>query len=132
MIRRPRYDKNHQRGEGASLSRERGGRKYEDRRTLGQHNIRNPGHEQVAIRCLVARRSDSEQNGADREAWQGPRYSTDTGSCEYIPVERLDDEVLRKYGIRSYLITPSLPETPMPSPMRCVFLSGVGKSQIRI
>ncbi|XP_028045225.1 adenylate cyclase type 2 isoform X2 [Monomorium pharaonis] len=33
----------------------------------------------------------------------------------YIPVERLDDEVLRKYGIRSYLITPSLPETPLPS-----------------
>lgn len=42
----------------------------------------------------------------------------------YIPVERLDDEVLRKYGIRSYLITPSLPETPM----RCVSPSGVGKS----
>ncbi|XP_011860163.1 PREDICTED: adenylate cyclase type 2-like isoform X3 [Vollenhovia emeryi] len=36
----------------------------------------------------------------------------------YIPVERLDDEVLRKYGIRSYLITPSLPETPMSSPTR--------------
>lgn len=35
----------------------------------------------------------------------------------YIPVERLDDEVLRKYGIRSYLITPSL-ETPILSPMR--------------
>lgn len=36
----------------------------------------------------------------------------------YMPVERLDDEVLRKYGIRSYLITPSLPETPIPSPTR--------------
>ncbi|XP_011646135.1 adenylate cyclase type 2-like isoform X2 [Pogonomyrmex barbatus] len=33
----------------------------------------------------------------------------------YIPVERLDDEVLQKYRIRSYLITPSLPETPIPS-----------------
>jgi len=48
----------------------------------------------------------------------------------YIPVERLDDEVLRKYEIRSYLITPSLPETPILSPTRCVFPSGVGKSQI--
>ncbi|XP_018054428.1 PREDICTED: adenylate cyclase type 2-like isoform X1 [Atta colombica] len=36
----------------------------------------------------------------------------------YIPVERLDDEVLRKYEIRSYLITPSLPETPILSPTR--------------
>ncbi|KAL0099732.1 hypothetical protein PUN28_019858 [Cardiocondyla obscurior] len=36
----------------------------------------------------------------------------------YAPVERLDDEVLRKYGIRSYLITPTLPETPLPSPTR--------------
>lgn len=44
----------------------------------------------------------------------------------YIPVERLDDEVLRKYGIRSYLITPSL-ETPILSPMRCVSPGGVGK-----
>ncbi|XP_012228247.1 adenylyl cyclase X E-like isoform X2 [Linepithema humile] len=36
-----------------------------------------------------------------------------------VPVERLDDEVLRKYGIRSYLITPSLPETTLtPSPSR--------------
>ncbi|EZA60062.1 Adenylate cyclase type, partial [Ooceraea biroi] len=32
-----------------------------------------------------------------------------------VPVDRLDDEVLRKYGIRSYLITPSLPETPTPT-----------------
>jgi len=32
-----------------------------------------------------------------------------------VPVDRLDDEVLRKYGIRSYLITPSLPETPTPN-----------------
>jgi len=32
-----------------------------------------------------------------------------------VPVDRLDDEVLRKYGIRSYLITPSLPETPIPN-----------------
>ncbi|XP_070150500.1 adenylyl cyclase X E [Polyergus mexicanus] len=31
-----------------------------------------------------------------------------------VPVERLDDEVLQKYRIRSYLITPSLPETPIP------------------
>lgn len=44
----------------------------------------------------------------------------------YIPVERLDDEVLRKYEIRSYLIAP-LPEMPILSPTRCVFPSGVGK-----
>ncbi|XP_020296532.1 adenylate cyclase type 2-like isoform X2 [Pseudomyrmex gracilis] len=32
-----------------------------------------------------------------------------------VPVERLDDEILRKYRIRSYLITPSLPETSIPT-----------------
>lgn len=85
-IRRPRYDKNHQWGEGASLSRERGGREHEDRRAFGQHNIRNPGHEQMAIWRLVTRRGDSEQNGADRKARQGPRHSTDVGprECEWL------------------------------------------------
>ncbi|OAD53432.1 Adenylate cyclase type 2, partial [Eufriesea mexicana] len=29
-----------------------------------------------------------------------------------VPVESLNDEVLKKYGIRSYLITPSTPDTP--------------------
>lgn len=44
-----------------------------------------------------------------------------------VPVERLDDEILRKYRIRSYLITPSLPETSIPT--RYVFPSCVGKLQ---
>lgn len=43
----------------------------------------------------------------------------------YVPVERLDDEVLRKYGIRSYLITPTSSKIPVPT--RCVSPSGVGK-----
>ncbi|XP_043514162.1 adenylate cyclase type 2-like isoform X2 [Frieseomelitta varia] len=29
-----------------------------------------------------------------------------------VPVESLNDEVLKKYGIRSYLITPSIPDSP--------------------
>lgn len=30
-----------------------------------------------------------------------------------VPVESLNDEVLKKYGIRSYLITPSIPDSPI-------------------
>jgi len=43
----------------------------------------------------------------------------------FVPVERLDDEVLRKYEIRSYLITPTSSKIPVPT--RCVSPSGVGK-----
>ncbi|XP_032663466.1 adenylate cyclase type 2-like isoform X2 [Odontomachus brunneus] len=35
----------------------------------------------------------------------------DRSEYDCVPVETLNDEVLKKYGIRSYLITPSLPET---------------------
>lgn len=35
----------------------------------------------------------------------------DRSKYDCVPVETLNDEVLKKYGIRSYLITPSLPET---------------------
>ncbi|XP_011152703.1 adenylate cyclase type 2 isoform X2 [Harpegnathos saltator] len=35
----------------------------------------------------------------------------DRSEYDCVPVETLNDEVLRKYGIRSYLITPSLPDT---------------------
>lgn len=96
-VRRPRYDKNHQRGKGASLSRKRRGREHEDRRALGQYNIRNPGHEQVAIRRLVARRCDSKQDGADWKARQGPHHSADVGSRER---ERLQLHSGRKVGRR--------------------------------
>ncbi|XP_014467861.1 PREDICTED: adenylate cyclase type 2-like isoform X2 [Dinoponera quadriceps] len=34
----------------------------------------------------------------------------DRSEYDCVPVETLNDEILRKYGIRSYLITPSLPE----------------------
>ncbi|GAB1865684.1 adenylate cyclase [Camponotus japonicus] len=33
----------------------------------------------------------------------------------FVPVERLDDEVLRKYEIRSYLITPTSSKIPVPT-----------------
>lgn len=36
----------------------------------------------------------------------------DASEYDCVPVESLNDEVLKKYGIRSYLITPSLPESP--------------------
>lgn len=77
--RRSRYDKDHQRREGACPSRERRGREHEDRRALGQYNIRHPGREQVAVRRVVARRGDSEQDGANWRTRQGPRDAADAG-----------------------------------------------------
>ncbi|KOC63427.1 Adenylate cyclase type 2 [Habropoda laboriosa] len=36
----------------------------------------------------------------------------DAREYDCVPVESLNDEVLKKYGIRSYLITPSIPDLP--------------------
>ncbi|KAG7189766.1 hypothetical protein KM043_017430 [Ampulex compressa] len=36
----------------------------------------------------------------------------DASEYDCVPVETLNDEVLTKYGIRSYLITPSIPDSP--------------------
>lgn len=40
----------------------------------------------------------------------------DSKEYDCVPVETLNDEVLRKHGIRSYLITPTLsPDSPIPT-----------------
>ncbi|CAK9829019.1 Adenylyl cyclase X E [Anthophora retusa] len=36
----------------------------------------------------------------------------DASEYDYVPVESLNDEILKKYGIRSYLIAPSIPDMP--------------------
>ncbi|XP_076287222.1 adenylyl cyclase X D isoform X4 [Lasioglossum baleicum] len=39
----------------------------------------------------------------------------DATEYDCVPVESLNDEILKKYEIRSYLITPSLPDEPLPT-----------------
>ncbi|KZC04796.1 Adenylate cyclase type 2, partial [Dufourea novaeangliae] len=39
----------------------------------------------------------------------------DATEYDCVPVESLNDEILKKYGIRSYLITPSCPDEPLPT-----------------
>nr|XP_033340223.1 adenylyl cyclase X E-like isoform X1 [Megalopta genalis] len=38
----------------------------------------------------------------------------DATEYDCVPVESLNDEILKKYEIRSYLITPSIPDEPLP------------------
>lgn len=37
----------------------------------------------------------------------------DANEYDCVPVDSLNDEILKKYGIRSYLITPSIPDSPI-------------------
>lgn len=42
----------------------------------------------------------------------------DAAEYDCVPVESLNDEILKKYKIRSYLITPPLPDDPPPAQVR--------------